>query len=148
MNPGPYEIPDIMANKVHVYIICEDKKVADMVSNYDMTNDDILQMELEKDNMTQKKASLIENNEFGDELWINEEDENNAGLNDEDNELLETDYVLLDEPQSLINATSITIQNSFDIANHIVVCGLHPSIYYFILPLRASYLKNHQYIVI
>ena len=28
--------------------------------------------------------------------------------------------------------------------NHIVVCGLHSSIYHFILPLRAKYLKNYQ----
>ena len=34
------------------------------------------------------------------------------------------------------------------VTNHIVVCGIHPSIYYFILPLRAKYLKEQQYIVI
>jgi len=35
------------------------------------------------------------------------------------------------------------------IRNHIVVCGIHSSIYHFILPLRAKYLENHtQHIVI
>jgi hypothetical protein len=29
LNPGDYEIPDIKLNQVVVYIICEDKKVAD-----------------------------------------------------------------------------------------------------------------------
>ena len=32
--------------------------------------------------------------------------------------------------------------------NHIVVCGLHSSIYQFILPLRAKYLKKLQPVVI
>jgi hypothetical protein len=27
--------------------------------------------------------------------------------------------------------------------NHIVVCGIHSSIYHFILPLRAAYLKQY-----
>ena len=45
LNPGNYEIPDVRANKVHVYVICEDKKVADQVSTYDMTSEEILQME-------------------------------------------------------------------------------------------------------
>ena len=29
------------------------------------------------------------------------------------------------------------------LTNHIVVCGIHSSIYHFILPLRASYLKHY-----
>jgi len=29
LNPGQYEIPKTSENNVHVYIICEDKKVAD-----------------------------------------------------------------------------------------------------------------------
>jgi hypothetical protein len=27
--------------------------------------------------------------------------------------------------------------------NHIVICGIHSSLYHFILPLRAKYLKNY-----
>jgi len=30
------------------------------------------------------------------------------------------------------------------LSNHVVVCGIHSSIYHFILPLRAKYLKNYQ----
>jgi len=36
----------------------------------------------------------------------------------------------------------ITIQEDEDIRNHIVVCGMHPSISQFLLPLRASYLLD------
>jgi hypothetical protein len=66
----------------------------------------------------------------------------------EEAEMLETDYVLLPEPVSLMSVTPISILDSTEITNHIVVCGIHPSIYYFLLPLRAKYLKELQYIVI
>lgn len=39
-------------------------------------------------------------------------------------------------------------ENSTTVKNHILLCGLHPSIYYFLLPLRAKYLKEFQHIVI
>ena len=47
-----------------------------------------------------------------------------------------------------MSVTPISILDSTEITNHIVVCGIHPSIYYFLLPLRAKYLKELQYIVI
>ena len=47
-----------------------------------------------------------------------------------------------------MEVTVATLENSRDIMNHIVVCGIHTSIYHFILPLRAKYLKHYQYIVI
>lgn len=36
------------------------------------------------------------------------------------------------------------IQRNIKLSNHIVVCGLHSSMYHFILPLRAKYLMNYQ----
>lgn len=42
----------------------------------------------------------------------------------------------------------ISIQDNPHIMNHVVVCGLHSSFYYFILPLRAKYLREWQYVVI
>ena len=66
----------------------------------------------------------------------------------DDNEIIENDYDLLPEPVSLMTVTPISIKDSIEISNHIVLCGIHPSVYYFILPLRAKYLKEWQYIVI
>lgn len=57
-------------------------------------------------------------------------------------DMIEDDYFLSPEPVSLMSVTPITIHDSPEITNHIVVCGIHPSIYYFILPLRAKYLKE------
>jgi hypothetical protein len=31
-----------------------------------------------------------------------------------------------------------------NLSNHIVVCGIHSSIFHFILPLRAKYLKSYM----
>jgi len=45
----------------------------------------------------------------------------------------------------------VTQQHQLDpnIKNHIVVCGIHSSIFHFLLPLRAKYLDGHwQHIVI
>jgi len=42
-----------------------------------------------------------------------------------------------------MNATLRMIDEQCGINNHIVLCGIHPSIYYFILPLRAKYLKEY-----
>jgi hypothetical protein len=41
LNPGKYEIPKTVENNVHVYLICEDKEVADTVATYDMTQEEI-----------------------------------------------------------------------------------------------------------
>ena len=47
-----------------------------------------------------------------------------------------------------MTATRISIKDSIEITNHIVICGLHPSLYNFILPFRAKFLKELKYIVI
>ena len=49
-----------------------------------------------------------------------------------------------------MNLLKKRIRNSDKVTNHIVVCGTHPSLYYFILPLRAKYLgeDNQKKIVI
>lgn len=46
LNPGTYEIKDqdTLEHNIHVYVICEDKKVADEVSTYDLSAEQILQL--------------------------------------------------------------------------------------------------------
>ena len=65
-------------------------------------------------------------------------------LMSDENEIIESDYVIYPEPIPLMQATSISIENSPEITNHIVLCGIHHAIYYFILPLRAKYLKEKE----
>lgn len=55
---------------------------------------------------------------------------------------LERDYDILAKPKM---QTEVLIKDKkIKLQNHIVVCGLHSSIYHFILPLRAKYLKSYQ----
>ncbi len=82
-------------------------------------------------------------------LNINLDDLADLDVNNlEDNDISENDYFLLQESVTLMSATTISIKDSTEITNHILLCGIHPSIYYFILPLRAKYLKEWQHIVI
>lgn len=47
-----------------------------------------------------------------------------------------------------MSVTPLSLKDSTEVVNHIILCGLHPSVYYFIQPLRAKYLKEIQYVVI
>lgn len=70
------------------------------------------------------------------------------GTNIDEDDINESDYVLLRETVGLWSVTPVSLKNSTEVINHIILCRIHPSIYYFILPLRAKYLKEWQYIVI
>ena len=154
MNPGNYIIPDSLNNKIFVYIICEDKKVADQVTTYDMTTEELLLIHQQLTIRCQKG----ENKDFKedyfetgteDDILPNDSDMMSQGYDGvEDNDLLETDYYLSKEPVNLMQVTMISIQDDIRVTNHIVLCGIHPSIYYFLLPLRARYLKEYQYVVV
>lgn len=155
LNPGPYIIPNTKENNIHVYIICEDKKVADQVATYDMTAEEIglyHQIQSQKGKKNVSSNLQKEESDYGfKEIFNDEEESDKDSINKyiyEDNELLESDYVILQEPVSLMSVSPITLKDSNEVTNHIVVCGIHPSIYYFILPLRAKYLREIQYIVI
>ena len=42
LNPEAYVIPEIKESNVHVYVICEDKTVADKITTYEMSTKEIL----------------------------------------------------------------------------------------------------------
>jgi len=48
LNPGPYIIPNTIEHNIHVYIICEDKEVADKVATYDMSPEEIALYQIQK----------------------------------------------------------------------------------------------------
>ena len=153
LNPGSYTIPNTEENHIKVYLICEDKKVADQVATYEMTSEEASIYHNQNAQRTNKKENKRSSRMDAYSEVSTQDDsmstsQNLSGTNGEENELLESDYVLLNEPVNLMNATRISIQDDPEITNHIVVCGIHPSIYYFLLPLRANYLKELQYVVI
>lgn len=148
LNPGSYVIPNQDDIVVHVYMICEDKKVADQVATHEMLTEEMQAYQLMKSQRFKKSENkLLDYSDSTDNEEPNIGDDP-SGYNQEDDELLESDYNLLPEAMNLMQVTMISIEDNPNITNHIVVCGIHPSIYYFLLPLRAKYLQEFQYVVI
>jgi hypothetical protein len=56
---------------------------------------------------------------------------------------LKKEFYLYDNPISSMEVTLASLENSPDVKNHIVVCGIHSAIKSFIAPLRARYLKEY-----
>lgn len=72
---------------------------------------------------------------------------------DPSNELAEEEddyFIIKDNVNNNVDVKKDSIRNHEQINKHIVVCGTHPSLYYFILPLRARYLgkENIKWVVI
>jgi hypothetical protein len=59
-------------------------------------------------------------------------------------------FIIRDNVNNNVDVKKDSIRNHDEIKQHIVVCGTHPSLYYFILPLRAKYLgrENLKWVVI
>lgn len=143
LNPGSYKIQNPIETNVHAYIICEDKKVADLVATYEMTTEEIANYHVYVVQKQKQREKIVDEDEgkFDEPLIYGKDTQDEADIQ-------EADYEILPYPVSLMSVTHINIKDSTEITNHIVVCGIHPSIYYFLLPLRAKYLKEIQYIVI
>jgi hypothetical protein len=45
LNPGKYVIPDTVENNIKAYVICEDKKIADQISTWEMTPEEIVKQQ-------------------------------------------------------------------------------------------------------
>jgi hypothetical protein len=104
LNPGSYEIKekDTSEHSIHVYVICEDKKVADQVSTYELSQEQIQQWIIK--NMAQKDDSPkdLDEEEHGEGMirrYIDggqnqdkEEEQDEEAFTPED--LLELDYIL------------------------------------------------------
>jgi hypothetical protein len=150
LNPGNFEIPEKIKNNVYVYIICEDKKLADQVTTYSQNLDepDNGPSPYEKIGTGQGETQKIALDRRPD--WIEEVDHDtrHKHIDTENINIFELEYAVLDEPHNIMNITKISIMNSSKIKDHIVVCGIHSALYSFILPLRARYLKELMYIVI
>ncbi len=149
LNPGNYEIPEKLKNCTFVYIICEDKDVADQVTIYNVSEEDVaLLNQQEKDRQDIAEAVKMDLSRVPD--WVEDHGQEDVEMKGEAENinLFELDYFVMDEPQNIMNITKISLQNSTKVKDHIVVCGIHSALYSFILPLRARYLKELMHIVI
>ena len=140
--------------KFYIYLICADKEIAEQIEEANDVNAkeeiNILGLEEEKEELLplKNKAKV---NEF---MKMNLEDIQELDENDVLNESPEKDseYFIIKNPKitSFVDEKKDTIRNSDIYKNHIIICGVNPSLYYQILPLRAKYLgkENLKCIVI
>ena len=159
LNPGDFYIAKTCDKredvKFYIYVICADKEIAEQIEEANETNkkDEINIIEI--DNSEDEELLPLKNqakvNEF---MRMNLEDIQELDENDILNESKEKEdeyYIIKNKYEIDINEIKKdTIRNSDIYKNHILVCGTHPSLYYYILPLRAKYLgkENLKYLVI
>ena len=111
-------------------------------------------------NIQMKKPSELSSNE-NSELFEEDDEtfnkiinnENQTNILDDTDEIYENYYTLDKVEDNYFYSNEIihqSIKDRDDIINHVIICGMHPEIIHFILPLRAKYLpENHlKWIVI
>ena len=160
LNPGEFFIEktnDIREDiKFYLYLICSDKEIADQIEEASNSKDEINTIEIKEEKDDEAEALLSEKkihskvNEF---MKIDLEDIQQLDKNDFINEPYEEEgdyYIIKNFENNNTNVKKDSIRNSDIYKNHILVCGTHPSLYYYILPLRARYLgkENLKYLVI
>mmetsp|Transcript_10606 Transcript_10606/g.9172 ORF Transcript_10606/g.9172 Transcript_10606/m.9172 type:complete len:98 (+) Transcript_10606:1582-1875(+) len=97
-------------------MICEDKKVADQVATYSMTSEELALYHQEQNQKMKKGEKKFEKDTDTTEDDETKSNENDAhGSSQEDNELLESDYILLPEPVNLMQVTNISIRDNTEI---------------------------------
>ena len=141
-----------------IYIICPGKEVSEAITNNEQrtslvprskNSNKIGEVHQSTKNILKLKANMSKKN---DSLLLSESDENEKIRND--NKENYADYYTIDKIENnYFNSNEIihqSIKDRDDISNHVLICGIHPEIIHFILPLRASYLpeKSLKWIVI
>ena len=158
LNPGNFFIAKTNDEredvKFYIYLICADKEIAEQIEE---ANDNNIKEDINIFEFGDETEELLSNknkpkvNEF---MKMNLEDiqelDENNNLNEPSEK--EDDFFVTKKKQktNLLDSYKDTIRNSEIYKNHILVCGIHPSLFYYILPLRAKYLgkENLKYIVI
>ena len=170
LNPGGFYIQKFFEPrddiKFYIYVICSDKEVANRIEKAN------IKQEIKNFIMEESKQAGNNNDNFNSY----DENENNKNITKKTQhqkymELKLKDIIEL-ERNLLYNSSSkdvnenyfftkskdliipeikkLTTKNSKLYRNHIIVCGTHPALYYFLLPLRAKSIgrRNMKYIII
>ena len=171
LNPGSFYIQKFFEKrddvKFYIYVICSDKEVANKISKADIKQ--------EIKNYIQNINDNHDNDEDNSKFY--DEGKNNNDLHNHETQIqkymkLKLKDIIELERNSNYNSLSkdnkekyffnksnnwfvhdvkrITIRNSKICRDHIIVCGTHPALYYFLLPLRIKNIgrKNMKYIII
>ena len=169
LNPGGFYIEKFFDFrddvKYFIYVICSDKEVANQITKADINKDnnesneedengdednEFAFLNIHKNNKNEKKRS-----KFHEYMKLKLKDilllEENSLYNYDFREDEEDDYFFVKSKSwAPPDVKKDSIRNSNKYKDHIVVCGIHPALYYFLLPLRAKCIgkKNLKYVVI
>ena len=159
LNPGGFFIQKFLDSrddiKFFIYVICSDKDVANQIAKADISKelnkDKNGEEEEEEEKETNKNDLIIKKTKFQqymklrlkDIILLEENSYYNYDFRDEEDDY----YFVKSKTWAPPDIKKISIRNSKKYRNHIVVCGTHPALYYYLLPLRSkSYgKKNSQY---
>jgi hypothetical protein len=171
LNPGNVVIGSILnlekhslkTIKFYAYLICSDKSVSENIANRDK---DDKKGEKKQTNLSTtmyftvgKRNRRVDANYTDDDSGNSSsdyEEKPGAYARSQEDFLISADDFFINQNQNEffldtnIDIMQHTIKDSDIISNHIIICGIHPSLIHFILPLRAKYLgeENVKYIVI
>ena len=161
LNPGEFFIEKFRDEredvKFYIYVICSDKEIADQIEEASQINDneesEVSEKENEKNENNDSGQHKIMQTKFHDYMKMYLDDIQELDENEFLNEPCEEEddyYIIKNFVNNIVDVKKDSIKNSDIYKNHIVVCGTHASLYYYILPLRAKYLgkENLKYLVI
>ena len=171
LNPGSFYIQKFYEPrddvKFYIYVICSDKEVANKIEKSDIKqeikdyiyngnneNDKINENPYFSDDELQKNNNLkVHKTKFQKYMRLKLKDivalENNSYYNFSKDE--SDDYYFIKSKEWFVSdVKKITTRNSKIYRDHIIVCGTHPALYYYLLPLRSKNIgkKNMKYIII
>ena len=164
LNPGGFFIQKFLENrddvKYFIYVICSDKEVANQIAKADVNNelskekDDKEENENEKNNYSESNDLIVNKTKFQqymklklkDIILLEENSYYNYDFRDEEDDY----YFVTTKNWVTSDIKKASIRNSKKYRDHIVVCGTHPALYYYLLPLRSKNIgrKNLKYVVI
>ena len=162
LNPGEYFIQKFLENrddiKYFIYVICSDKDVANQISKADVSKELIIdkndEEENQNNNISDKNDLIINKTKYqqymklrlNDIILLEENSYYNYDFKDEEDDY----YFVTSKTWAKPDIKKISIRNSKKYKDHIVVCGTHPALYYYLLPLRSKNIgkKNLKYVVI
>ena len=166
LNPGGFFIQKFLQNrddvKFYIYVICSDKEVANQIAKADI-NKELIKDKDENEEKEEnyflgqkinKKDLIINKTKFQqymklrlkDMILLEENSYYNYDFRDEEDDY----YFATSKKWASSDVKKISIRNSRKYRDHIVVCGTHPALYYYLLPLRSKNIgrKNLKYVVI
>ena len=162
LNPGEFFIEKSREDrddvKFYIYVICSDKEIADQIEDAHQLNDDEESELSDQEKEGEKNVYELNHHKniqtkLHDYLKMYISDIQELDDNDFLNEPCEEEddyYIIKNFVNNNVDVKKDSIRNSEIYKNHIIVCGTHPSLYYYILPLRARYLgkENLKYLVL